>query len=169
VRRGGVGHIGGQRIGGGFFVPEDAEDPPTRAVVEELNAVDAADEGLVAGGVARFVAAEDLGDVAEAFDAVDDGGFKEAVGGEIFAGALDIIVDGEKTDGAGGGVLGGAGEASFGDEERAEAVPVALARRAGDDVVDGGKDGVEGFYVVGLGGRDAGGEILRRRGLRLRS
>ncbi len=103
-----------------------------------MDAVDAADEGLFGGGVARFVAAEDLGDVAEAFDAIDDGGLKEAVGGEIFAGALDVVVDGEKTDGAGGGILSGAGEASFGDEERAEAIPVAVARRAGDDVVDGG-------------------------------
>ena len=75
------------------------EDPPALAVVEELNAVDAAGEGLFVRSVAGFVAAEDLGDVPEFLDAIDDGGFVEAVGGEEFSGALDVVVDDEKARG----------------------------------------------------------------------
>src|ERR1700674_3262119 len=96
---GGDGEICGERVGGGFFVPEDAEDVPAGAVVEELNAVDAAGEGFFGGGVAGFVAAEDLRDIAEFINVIDDGGFEEAVFGEVAAGAFDVVVDGEEADG----------------------------------------------------------------------
>ena len=128
-----------------------------------MNAVNAADEGLFAGGVARFVAAEDLGDVAELLDAIDDRAFVEGMGGEIVASALDVVIDGEETDIAGAGIFGGAGETGFGDEERTEAIPVAVAGRARDYVVNGEQDAVDGFHVGGFGRRNAGGEILRRR------
>ena len=127
----GGGHVGGERVGGGFFVPEDAEDVQAGAVVEELDAVDAAGEGFFGGGFARFVAAENLGDVAETFDAIVDGGFEKRIGGEIGVAAGDEIFDGVEADGrSGGGAVDGGGEAGFGNEERAETVPVALAGRA---------------------------------------
>src|SRR6202020_736051 len=86
------GQVGGERVGGGFFVPEDAEDVPAVLVVEELDGIDAACEGFFVGGVAGFVAGEDLGDVAEAVDFVDDGGFVESVGFEVAAGGIDVVV-----------------------------------------------------------------------------
>jgi len=130
------GHFGRQWIGGGFFVPQDAQDPPAGAVVEELDAIDAAGEGLFVRSVAGFVAAEDLRDVTEFLDPVDDGGFEKAMCIEVRSRVLDIVVDGEEARGGGCRVFCGAGEAGSGGEEGAEAVPVALARRARDDVVD---------------------------------
>jgi hypothetical protein len=160
------GHFGRQWIGGGFFVPQDAEDPPAGPVVEELDAVDAAGEELFVGGVARFVAAEDLRDVAEFLDAVDDGGFEEAVSIEVGSGEMNVVVNGEESRGSGSGVFCGAGEAGSGGEEGTEAVPVTRARGAGDYVVEGAEGGVDGFYFVGLGGWHGRGRILRRRRLR---
>lgn len=94
-RGGGAGgQVGRERVGGGFFVPEDAEDVPAVLVVEELDGVDAAGEGFFVGGVAGFVAAEDLGHVAEAVDFVDDGVFVEGVGFEVAAGEVDVFVGG---------------------------------------------------------------------------
>jgi len=115
--------------------------------------------------VAGFVAAEDLGDVAKFIEVIDDGGFEETVFGEIAASGFDVVVDGEEADGRGAvGALGNGGEARFGNEEGAEARPVALAGGAGDDVVDGVEDGVDGADVFGLGGGDAGGEVGTWRG-----
>ena len=116
--------------------------------------------------MARFVAAEDLGDVAEALDFIDDGGFEETVGEEVFARAVDVVFDGEKANGVGTFPFDGAGEAAFGNEEGAEAVPVALAWRAGDDVVDRKHDVVDGIDVGGLGDGNAGSKV--GRGLLLR-
>jgi len=134
-----------------------------------LNAVDAAGEGLFVWSVAGFVATEDLGDIPESLDAIDDGGFVEAVGGEEFSGALDVIVDGEEARGGRRGAFCRAGETRFGDAEGAEAVPVPLASGAGDHVIESTEGGVERFYVVGFGGWDAGGEIRLGRGFRLRN
>ena len=51
------------------MLPEDAHDPPTATVVEELKAVDAAHEGLpISGIVARLVGAPDVRDSAELFN-----------------------------------------------------------------------------------------------------
>src|SRR6266436_2499820 len=69
----------GERVVRAFGVPEDADDPPTLAVVEELEAVDAARERRFAGDVAGLVATEDLGDVPERFNTIDDRILEEAV------------------------------------------------------------------------------------------
>jgi len=144
------GHVCRKRIVGGFLVPKDREHPPTLAVVEHLHAVDAANERLFLFGFAGFVAGEDLGDIAEALDFVDDGGFEERVRVEIVAAALDEIFNGHEADGGAVGIFHGAGEAGFGDEERAEAVPVARSWRAGDYVVDGGHQVIDGVDVGGF-------------------
>lgn len=60
-------------------VPKDADDPPALAVVEQLEAIDAARERSLTGGMARFVAAENLSNVAKGLDAIDDGAFEETV------------------------------------------------------------------------------------------
>ena len=154
----------------GFGVPEDVDDPVAIAVLEELEAVDAADEGCgVGGGVAGLVGAPYLDDVAVLLCHIVDGALVEAHGGHAGAGAGDVAVDGEN-DGVGvaGGGNGG-DEAGVGNEERAHAVPIAgLALRTGDDAVDGVEDRLGRADVCGLGDGPAGmagdgaGEMWRR-------
>jgi hypothetical protein len=127
------GQVGGQRVGGSFFVPEDAEDVPAVLVVEELDGVDAASEGFFGGGVAGFVAGENLGHVAETVDFVDDGVFVEGVGFEVAGGEIDVFVGAHQAGGVVGRFFGDGSEAGVFGEERAEAVPVAVAGGAGDD------------------------------------
>ena len=128
--------------------------------MEKLDAVDTAGEGLFVGGGAGGVAAEGLGDVAELLDAVDDGALVEGVRFEVAACAAGVAFDIEKANRA-AVFLCSRGETGFGDEERAEAVPVAFAGGAGDDVIDGFEDTVERIYVVGPGSWNAGRKILR--------
>jgi hypothetical protein len=156
--------IGWQRVGGGFFVPEDAQDIPSVLVVEELDGVDAAGEGFFVGGVAGFVAAENLGHVAEAVDFVDDSLFEERVGFEIWSGAIDVVVDIQQARGVVGVFFGDRGQAGVFREEGAETVPIAIAGGAGNDGVEGGEDRVEGFYVGWVGGGRLG--LCLRDGLR---
>src|ERR1700687_548917 len=146
-------------MGGGFFVPEDAEDPPAGAVVEKLDAVDTAGEGLFVGSGAGGVAAEDLSDVAEFLDLVGDGAFVEGGRFEVAACAAGVAFDIEKANRVAVFLCSG-GETGFGDEEGAEAVPVAIAGGAGASVVDGFEDTVERIYVVGPGSGHAGRKIL---------
>src|SRR5579863_4276767 len=87
----------GERIARALLVPEDADDPPAIAVIEKLNAVDAARERLAARSAARFIAAENLRDVAELFDAIGDGRFVEGVRHEISAAALDVVFHAAET------------------------------------------------------------------------
>src|SRR5437588_12766824 len=74
--------------------PEDADHPPTLAVVHQLYAVDAARERLrVVGLVAALVCAPGVDDVAVGFDAARDLPFVETLSGEKFARALDVAVN----------------------------------------------------------------------------
>jgi hypothetical protein len=161
------GEILGKRIIGALFVPEDADDPPTLAIIEELKAVNAAGEGGFARVVAGFVAAEGLSDVAEGFDAAMDGRFEKTVLEEVSAAAGDVVLDGVgmNANGAVGGLAGG-GEMRAGKEERAEAIPVALAGRAGDHGVESDEDMIDGVDVFGFSGGSAskriGAGLLRR-------
>ena len=52
------------------MLPENAHDPPTRAVVEELKAVDAACEGFLTLGMARFVGTPHVSDAVPALDTI---------------------------------------------------------------------------------------------------
>jgi hypothetical protein len=151
------GEIFGKRVVGALFVPKDADDPPALAVVEKLKTVDAAREGSFAGGVARFVTAENLGDVAEGLNAIHDGVLEETVLEEVAAGPSGVFIGahGAKVDGTIGAFCSG-GEAGCGQEEGTEAAPVAFAGRAGDDVVDRHHDAVDGLHVFGLWSGDAG-------------
>src|ERR1700722_2946760 len=113
------GEILGQRIVRALFVPQDADDPPAFAVVEKLEAVDAARERRFAGGVTRFVAAENLGDVAEGLHAIDDGTFEEAGFEEVAAGELGVVAGAHGTKAHGTiGAFFGSGGARGGREER---------------------------------------------------
>jgi len=151
------GEILGQRIIGALFVPEDADDPPTLAVVEELKAIDSAREGRFAGVVAGLVTAEDLRDIAKGFDAAMDGRFEKTVFEEVSAATSDVVLDGVGMDanGAVGGLARG-GEMGARKEERAEAIPVALAGRAGDHGVESDEDMIDGVDVFGFSRRSAG-------------
>lgn len=151
------GEFLGQWVVGALFIPENTDDPPALAVVEKLKAVDPAREGRFASSVTRFVAAEDLSDVTESLDAVHDRVFKETVLEEVAAGARSVFIGAHRTkmDGSVGAFCGG-GEARGGKEEGAEAAPIALAGRAGDDVIDRGHDAVDGLHVVRLRGGDTG-------------
>jgi hypothetical protein len=158
------GQVGGEWVGWGVFIPEDAEDVPAVLVVEELDGIDAAGEGFFVVGVAGFVAAEDLGHVAEAVDFVDDGVFVESVSFEIGSGAVDVVVDIQQARGVVGVFFGDRGQAGVFREEGAETVPIAIAGGAGNDGVEGGEDRVEGFYVGWVGGGRLG--LCLRDGLR---
>src|SRR5260370_7768911 len=116
-------------ICGGFFIPEDADDPPAGAVVEELDAVDASGEGLFVGSSAGFVAAEDLGYVAEFLDAIRDGTLVERVRFEVAAAATRVSFNIEQTD-RDAIFLRGRGEARFGNEDGGTTVPVVISGRA---------------------------------------
>ena len=133
-----------------------------KSLTQLLNLCCDAGEGLFVGGVAGFVAAEDLGDVAEFLDAVGDSALVESVCFEVAAGAAGVAFDIEKANRAAVSSCGG-GEAGFGDEEGAEADPVAVACGPRDDVIDGLEDGVEGIYVVGPGSGNARGKVLGSR------
>src|SRR5678815_1591628 len=75
-------------------IPEDRHDPPPRAVVHELDAVDAAGERLrILLGVARFVGAEELRDVSERIRLAADLAFEEAILLEVRAGTSDVPFD----------------------------------------------------------------------------
>jgi hypothetical protein len=150
------GEILGQWIIRALLVPEDVDDPPTLAIVEELKAVDATREGRFAGVVVGFVAAEDLSDVAEGLDTAIDGRFEKTVLEEVSAAAGDVVLDGVgmNANGAVGGFAGG-GEMRAGKEERAEAIPVALAGRAGDHGVESDENMIDGVNVFGFSRRGA--------------
>src|ERR1700722_3482352 len=86
--------FGGDGVRGGFGVPEDGDGPVAVAVLEELEAVDAAGErGGVVDVVAGLVGAPDLHDVAELLDLIVDGVFEEAGRGHSGAAAGDVTVD----------------------------------------------------------------------------
>jgi len=70
-----------------------------KSLTQLLNLCCDAGEGLFVGGVAGFVAAENLGDVAECLDTVDDGTFVESVRFEVTARAASVSFDIEKANG----------------------------------------------------------------------
>src|SRR5437867_1319379 len=146
-----------ERVVRAFLVPEDADDPPAFAIVGQLDAVNAAGEGRFTGGVAGFVAAEDLGDVAKRLDAADDRALEKAMLCEIAAGARYITFHGARTNvNVALAILSGGGVSGAGQEQGTKTIPIALTGRAGDDVVESGEDGVDGFDVVRLGSRNLG-------------
>src|SRR5882672_8468497 len=146
-----------ERIVGALLVPEDADNPPALAIVGQLDAVDAAGEGRLTGGAAGFVAAEDVGDVAKRLDAADDRTLEKTVLCEIAAGARYISFHGARTNvNVAFTIFSGRGERGTGQEQGTKTIPIALAGRAGDDVVKSGEDAVDGFDVIRFGSRHLG-------------
>src|SRR4029453_4200430 len=79
---------------GPLGIPEDRHDPPPRAGVHELNAVDAAGERLrVLLGATRLVGAERVRDGAERFRLAADLALEEPVLLEHRPGSSDVAVD----------------------------------------------------------------------------
>src|SRR6266850_469603 len=142
----------GERIVGTLLVPEDADDPPALAIVDQLETVDAAGEGRLTGSAAGLVAAEDVGNVAKRLDAADDRTLEKAMLSEIAAGARYITFHRARTNvNIAFAVLSGGGESGAGQEQRTKTIPITLPGRAGDDVVDSSEDIVDGFNVVRFG------------------
>src|ERR1700686_1951851 len=77
-----------------LLLPVNAHDPPTTAVMEQLNAVDPAHEGFgIAGFVARFVRAPDMRDGIELFGATRNFLLENSVFLDMIAHAGDKAVD----------------------------------------------------------------------------
>lgn len=94
-----------------------------------------------------------MGDLAVGFRFAAGLALPEVFGGEDGLEAANEILDGEK---ACAGRFSGSGDygddARVGQEERAEAVPIAgLAGGSGEDVVESVEDGVDGGCVGGVG------------------
>jgi len=158
----------GERVVGALFVPEDGDDPPALAIVGQLDAVNAAGEGRFTCGAAGFVAGEDLGDVAKRLDAAHDRAFEKTVLCEIAAGASYVTFHGARTNtNVAIAIFSGRGERGTGQEQGTKTIPIALAGRAGDDVVESGEDTIDGFDVVRFGDRNLGCGVLGRFGLSL--
>src|SRR5437879_9741268 len=68
-----------KRIASTLLVPQNAHDPPAVAVIEQLNAVDAAGEGRLSGSVPGFMAAKNLRDVSKGLNGTHDGALEEGV------------------------------------------------------------------------------------------
>src|SRR2546427_6228679 len=82
-----------KRIASTLLVPQNAHDPPAVAVIEQLNAVDAASEGRLSGSVPGFIAAKNLRDVSIGLNATHDGALEEGVLREVIASQPDVIFD----------------------------------------------------------------------------
>src|SRR6476659_3540549 len=75
-------------------LPKDRHDPPTRAIVHQLNAVDAALEWFRIRSVARFVRTEDVNNLAKLFCLSGSFAFVETFLLEKSAGPFCILIDG---------------------------------------------------------------------------
>ena len=78
-----------------FTFPINSHDPPAGAVVEELKAVDAAGEWLIAFGVARLISTPDVGDTVPCLYPIDHGVLVKSFLLEIWFGPLDVFIDGK--------------------------------------------------------------------------
>src|SRR5690348_12067033 len=84
---------------------------------------------------------------------------------EVAAGTFGVVLDSHGPYPRGAiRILGGSGEASLRQKQRAETIPVAFAGGPGDYAVERGQNTVDRLHVFGAGGRHAGrGGNLRRR------
>ncbi len=139
--------LGGDFVGCVFGLPDDFNDVPGLPIVNGLDGVDATGEGLAGEG--GFVGAPEMGDVAEGLGLI----FELVLGDNgvvVFGDGGDPVIDAEDVgaDGADGD------ETHVGKEELAEAGAVFVGG-AGDGVVDGGDELVEGgcWWAGGWGCR----------------
>ena len=124
-----------------FSFPVDAEHPPPLAVIEELNAVDAAREGLgVIFGVAGFVGAPYMSDVVPEFRAIGDRMFKKAFFVKKCLATGSVLIRRKYPDSESAlGIFSTGHQSGSGVKEGAEAVPVAFPCGAGNHVVERGQ------------------------------
>ena len=128
--------LGGDFVRGVFGLPDDFDDVPALAIVDGLDGVDAAGEGLAGEG--GFVGAPEMGNGSEGLGLI----FELVFGDDfvvVFGDGGDPVVDGEDV-GAGGA---NGDETRVREEELAEAGAV-FAGGTGDGSVDGGDELVEG-------------------------
>ena len=143
--------LGGDFFGGIFGLPEDFDDVPALPIVDSLDGVDAAGEGLAGEG--GGVGAPEMGDVAESLGLI----FELMLGDDgvvVFGDGGDPVVDGQDV---GAGSADG-DQADVGKEDLAKAGAVFVGG-AGDGVVDGGDELVEscgGWAGHGGGGLGLG-------------
>jgi hypothetical protein len=138
-----------------FTLPKDAENPPSRAVVEELKAIDAASKGSFPFGVTGFVGAPDVGDGVPALNAIGDRVFEEALAGESVFAAGDVFFGGQDPCYTHAFVVAAGGNQTRPRiKERAKAIPVAgSAGWSGDYVVHGGDDVLNAIHIAGVSWR----------------
>src|SRR5262249_10854706 len=112
------------------------------AVVEKLDAVDAADEGLLAGGAGELVRREDVRDVSEDELAARDLGLEERILLEHRRAGRDVTLDVEEVhDAAAARLRARRGELPAGIEELSLGAPVGgRAGRTGDALVERADD-----------------------------
>jgi hypothetical protein len=138
------------RVFGAFVLPINADDPPPRAIMEQLDAVNASHEWLgIVGIVPRLVRAPDVSDSAKLLGSSRDFFFKKTVPGKIPLHAIDVAIDIEQLRREFAGRGGHArcvtcrNQARPGKKERALPLPVALlSGRPGNDIVSSRDDSV---------------------------
>jgi hypothetical protein len=150
----------GDGVGGDFGLPGDFDDVPLLAVVEGLDAVDAAVGGLVVAADFGFVGAPEVGDVGPGLGADVELMFVEHVGAALGNG-VDPIFNGED---AGRGCAVGrdadGDQARVGKEECAEAGAVSVGGAG-----NGRVDGLDELVERGCGGAGGNGGHGGVRGL----
>lgn len=151
----------------GLVLPAGGGDPPTSAVVNELNAVDAALDDWTVLLIATFVGAEDVGDVAEALGdtmelALEKPALHESVVGRVYEFLMSQSMEGRSAL----TVEAHDVEPNLGPIETAVACPLPrLASGSGNDFVESANDRVDGSDVLRVGryGRDFDASLCQRR------
>src|ERR1051326_1139105 len=75
-----------------FCLPVDCKNPPSSAVIQKLEAVDAAGERLVAFGVVRLIGAPDVGNVVPLLHMIRDRILKKSFFAEVILAAFGILI-----------------------------------------------------------------------------
>src|ERR1041385_407332 len=119
-----------------FLFPINAHNPPARAVVHQLKAVDAAGKWLLAFCVARLIGAPDVSD---AIPAIHVGGkliFKKTFLAEEGLSARLVFIRRKRAGANHAFVVTARGnEPCPGNEEAAKTVPIARTWRAGNHII----------------------------------
>ena len=133
-----------------FSFPVDAEHPPALAVAEKLKAVDAARERLgIVFGMAGFVRAPYLSNVVPNFHAVCHGVLKKAFFVKEGLAACCILIRRKHSDAESTlGIFSAGHKSRSRIKEGTETVPVALACRAGNNVVQCGQQMLRCIHVT---------------------
>jgi hypothetical protein len=128
--------LGGDLVGGVLGLPEDLEDVPVLSVVDGLDRVDAAREGLAGQG--GGVGAPEMGDVAEGFGLI----FNLVFGDDfvaVFGDGCDPVIDGEDAR-----AVGADGNEARGGQQKLLHAGAVFVCGAGDSGVEGDDELVEG-------------------------